>query len=203
MYGWRTVNNIDGTINSSRLNSTDSENIPDVIREILRHYSEYGGGYPWNKMWRRDAVISDGNEIPLFDEKLFYFEDLEWVIRMILRIRKVVVCPDHLYSYYIHEESVTHSKKNGEKKEIGYHQSISRVIEDLSCLPDLKEEFSEQYYPEIVNGLIHALRNRWENLRIYLLGVMRDKQACILKSKSVSLNIKLRCIVINILFMLF
>ncbi len=203
VYGWRTVNNIDGTINSSRLNSTDSENIPDVIREILRHYSEYGGGYPWNKMWRRDAVISDGNEIPLFDEKLFYFEDLEWVIRMILRIRKVVVCPDHLYSYYIHEESVTHSKKNGEKKEIGYHQSISRVIEDLSCLPDLKEEFSEQYYPEIVNGLIHALRNRWENLRIYLLGVMRDKQACILKSKSVSLNIKLRCIVINILFMLF
>lgn len=199
VYGWKIVNNIDRTISNSELNSTDSENIPYVIHEILQHYSEYGGGYPWNKMWRRDAITSDGNDFPLFDKKLFYFEDLEWVIRMLLRIHKVVVCPDYLYSYYIHKESVTHSKDNAERKEIGYHQSINRVIEDLSCFPDLQREFSEQYYPEIVNGLIHAHRKRWRNLRKYLLKVMRDKKSYIFKSKNISLNIKLRCVVMNIL----
>ena len=173
--------------------------ITDVISEILQHYSEYGGGYPWNKMWKRDAIISEGDDFPLFDRELFYFEDLEWVIRMMLRIHKVVVCPAHLYSYYIHKDSVTHSKNNSERKEIGYHQSINRVIEDLSCLPDLQKKFSEQYFPEIVNGLIHARRNRWENLRKYLFEVMREKQAYILKSKSISLNIKLRCVIMNIL----
>ena len=199
VYSWRIVNTINGTTSTFVLNSTDSEDITDVISEILQHYSEYGGGYPWNKMWKRDAIISEGDDFPLFDRELFYFEDLEWVIRMMLRIHKVVVCPAHLYSYYIHKDSVTHSKNNSERKEIGYHQSINRVIEDLSCLPDLQKKFSEQYFPEIVNGLIHARRNRWENLRKYLFEVMREKQAYILKSKSISLNIKLRCVIMNIL----
>ena len=199
VYSWRIVNTIDGTTSNYVLNSTDSEDITDVISEILQHYSEYGGGYPWNKMWKKDVIISNGEEFPLFDRELFYFEDLEWVIRMMLRIHKVVVCHEHLYSYYIHEDSVTHSKNNSERKEIGYHQSINRVIEDLGCLPDLQKKFSEQYFPEIVNGLIHARRNRWENLRKYLFEVMREKQAYILKSKSISLNIKLRCVIMNIL----
>lgn len=199
VYGWKIVNSVDGTISNCILNSTDSKNIKNVIYEILQHYSEYGGGYPWNKMWRRDAIISGGNNFPLFDIELFYFEDLEWVIRMLLRIHKVVVYPDCLYSYYIHRESVTHSKDNAERKEIGYHQSINKVIEDLRCFPDLQRKFSEQYYPEIVNGLIHAHRNRWDNLREYLFKVMRDKQCYIFKSKNVSLNIKLRCVIMNIL----
>ena len=199
VYSWKIVNTIDGTTRSFVLDSTDSEDITDVISEILQHYSEYGGGYPWNKMWRRDAIISDGDDFPLFDRELFYFEDLEWVIRMMLRIHKIAVCPEHLYSYHIHEDSVTHSRNNSEKKEIGYHQSINRVIEDLSCLPDLQKKFSEQYFPEIVNGLIHARRNRWENLRKYLSKVMHEKQVPMLKSKNISLNTKLRCVAMNIL----
>lgn len=199
VYSWRIVNTIDGITSNFVLNSTDSEDITDVISEILQHYSEYGGGYPWNKLWKRDAIISNGEDFPLFDRELFYFEDLEWVIRMMLRIHKVVVCPEHLYSYYIHEESVTHSKSSSERKEIGYHQSINRVIEDLSYLPNLQKEFSDKYYPEIVNGLIHAKRHKWKNLWDFLFVIMKKKKNYILKSKNISIKIKLRCIVLFLL----
>ena len=50
VYSWRIVNTINGTTSNFVLNSTDSEDITDVISEILQHYSEYGGGYRCNHL---------------------------------------------------------------------------------------------------------------------------------------------------------
>lgn len=192
-YGWKKL----------RSNASENEevsapfevctDIPAVIREILENYSAYGGGYPWNKLWRRDSRICE------FAPDLYYFEDLEWVIRMLLRIHKFAVCPECLYCYRIHAGSVSQDPAKMERRELGYHHSIERIIDDLAFLPDLQSWFSRKYAPEIVNGIIYAVKNRQIKLRVYLsrrLSVVKDM---LIRSDSVNAKIKLRCRVLCLL----
>lgn len=65
-----------------------------VLCGILKDYAGYGGGYPTNKIWR--LTIYDNSEaIPRFNPKLYYFEDLEWVVRMLIHTANVRILPDH------------------------------------------------------------------------------------------------------------
>ena len=199
IYGWKIVNEKDLTIKNCIMKPEQSQDILGVLHKMLEHYSAYGGGYPWNKIWKKEVIISNNNEFPKFDTSLYYFEDLEWVVRMLFRIHKVVVCPECLYSYYIHQDSVTHSKGGNERREIGYHQSIQKVINNLSEFPTLKKWFEEKYYPEIVNGLIHAKRNKWKDLWEYLYEKMNSEKIHILEAKTVPINIKIRCVIMSII----
>lgn len=167
--------------------------IPTVIREILMNYSAYGGGYPWNKLWRRDSGVCE------FAPELYYFEDLEWVIRMLLRIRKFVVCPECLYRYRIHAGSISQDPAKTERRELGYHRSIERIIEDLAVMPEMRRWFSMKYAPEIVNGLLGAVLNRQGKLRTYLSGRLRSQRQKILSADSISANIKFRCLALSVL----
>ena len=167
--------------------------IPAVIREILEHYSAYGGGYPWNKLWRRNTGICE------FAPELYYFEDLEWVIRMLLRIHKSVVCQECLYRYRIHAGSVSQDPAKTERRELGYHHSIERIIDDLACLPDLQSWFSGKYAPEIVNGVVFAVRNHHILLHRYLSDRLRSQRSSILRSRAISAKTKFRCLALSVL----
>lgn len=167
--------------------------IPAVVREILMHYSAYGGGYPWNKLWRV------GLEMPRFNPELYYFEDLEWVIRMLLRVRKLAVCPECLYRYRVHSGSVSNDPAKAERRELGYHRSMERIIDDLAFLPELQSWFSMKYAPEIVNGVLYAVKNRYPQLRSYLSGRLHEVKGVLLRSDAVSAKIKFRC---RILYMM-
>lgn len=170
--------------------------IPAVIREILMHYSAYGGGYPWNKLWRRDSGVCK------FAPELYYFEDLEWVIRMLLQTRKIAVCPECLYRYRVHSGSVSNDPEKAERRELGYHQSMERIIEDLKTLPELQDWFSAKYAPEIVNGVIFAAKHHFLLLQTYLLQRMKKITGMILTSRHIPVKIKVRCILIHLLISL-
>ena len=52
---------------------------------------------------------------------------------------------------------------------------------------------SEKYYPEIVNGVIFAVRNRYPQLRAYLSGRLRETAPWVLRADQISSKIKFRC----------
>ena len=191
-YGWRRI--------FENGNDTESctepfEVIKDsqaIIRRILENYSALGGGYPWNKLWRKDTLST----IELFDPELFYFEDLEWVIRMMRHVHKMVVCPVPLYNYYVRSSSVTNQMSIREKNELGYHHAIAKIEYTLQKIEGISNWFKEKYYPEIVNGIIHARRNHWADVEQYLFSRLCNVRIDIIQSKKVSLRTKLRCVIL-------
>lgn len=194
-YGWHIIRE-DGSVEQACRESRVTMDIPGAVKEMLMHYSAYGGGYPWNKLWRRE-VFRD--ELPVFNSNLYYFEDMEWVVRMLLRIRKIAVCQECLYSYYIRENSITHLPEKAERREVCYHLSVEKIIEDLSVMPALQTWFVGKYYPEIVNGVIYARRHNYKTLQKCLMEKMMQSKEEILAADSVSGKIKLRCKLLSLL----
>lgn len=195
-YGWKRIYTADGRSEDFIENEAVLEDIPAALQRILEHYSACGGGYPWNKLWRRDIF---GENMPEFDPQLYYFEDLEWVIRLVLRTRRITICPHCLYRYYVHETSATNSPEKAERRELGYHRSVEKIIQNLDELPEVQAWFAEKYYPEIVNGIIHARRNQWSGLQKVLLERMDAVQGEILPGRGISAAVKLRCILLHLL----
>ena len=115
---------------------------------------------------------------------------------MLRSVNKANLIPAHLYNYNIHSESVTHKSGNQEKREIGYHMAIRKIIDDLDEEPNIKEWFSYKYYPEIVNGEIYAWKNGYMELRELLMSRLIELGRDILQSRTICKKIKLRCRVI-------
>ena len=189
-YGWQKIFSDDGHTEECAEPFSCTEDIPGVLREILEHYSAFGGGYPWNKLWRNNGNVAR------FERELYYFEDLEWVIRMLLGIQRIVVCPDCLYRYRIHAGSVSNDPAKRERRELGYHRSIERIIDDLAVQPELRNWFEIKYAPEIVNGVVFASKHRFSLLQTYLLQRMKKNTGMILNSRYIPVKIKVRCILI-------
>ena len=192
-YGWQKIFSDDGHTEECAEPFSCTEDIPGVLRDILAHYSACGGGYPWNKLWRRSGDISR------FDPELYYFEDLEWVVRMLLGVRRIVVCPECLYRYRIHAGSVSQDPTKTERRELGYHRSIEQIIDDLAPIPELQSWFSGKYAPEIVNGVLFAARNRHPRLLRYLSERMRSQRSSILRSGAIPVKTKIRCLALSVL----
>ena len=167
-----------------------------AVQTLLAHYNGYGGGYP-NKLWKTEAF---GGNIPEYNESLFYFEDMEWMTRMFLGIRSFACLERNGYLYYIRGDSTTFRTDNTQKKERGYHMSALQIVEDLAVLPEVQNWFQERYYPEIVNGVLHAWKNYSPDLSKWLLLQMRKISRFVLASRQISLKIKFRCRVLSLVF---
>ncbi len=164
-YGWSLFDENNSIISSKSEDFNELTNRETILQRALDNYSSCGGGYPWNKLWR----IQDPKKIPRFDPRLYYFEDLEWCVRMILGVKKMVVCPEELYRYFVNNSSVSNDPSRREEREIGYHQSIAKILIDIRDLHELSSWFAYKYYPEIVNGVLFALKNRYLKLYKYLI----------------------------------
>lgn len=192
-YGWEKINEEGRPVEQMIPEEERLEDNQVLIRGVLENYSRYGGGYPWNKLWRKSA-FSEGT--PLFDPKLYYFEDLEWVIRAAKQIKKTAVIPEALYDYTVRSDSATNAKKGAERRELGYHESIRRMMETIECYPKIYEWFADKYYPEIVNGIIGARRHQYGKLERYLEGRLQAEREPIKKACNRSLKLRIRAIIV-------
>lgn len=186
-YGWNRHFVEEGRIEPCEESFFCTRDIPEVLSGVLTNYSACGGGYPWSKLWRVRGAI------PRFNPDLYYFEDLEWVVRMLLCAESIVVCPECLYDYRIHSGSVSRDPTKVERRELGYHRSMERIIESLAVIPELQSWFFNKYSQEIVNGVIYAVKNRYPKLRQYLSARLRETASAILWADVVDPKIKFRC----------
>lgn len=170
----------------------------EMLYGILKDYAGFGAGYPWNKVWRT-STFGEPAGIPRFDRDLYYFEDLEWVTRMLLQTQKANLLPEHLYQYYVRGDSATNRPGAEERREIGYHQSVWKIIDALDTEPAVCAWFKARYYPEIVNGVIHAWKHKYRALQKLLMQKLVQTNEDLLAVDSISANIKLRCICLLLL----
>lgn len=164
----------------------------EMLYGILKDYAGFGAGYPWNKVWRT-GVFGGPAGIPRFDRDLYYFEDLEWVTRMLLQTQKANLLPEHLYQYYVRSDSATNRPGAEERREIGYHQSVWKIIDALGAEPAVRAWFRPRYYPEVVNGVVHAWKHKYRTLQKLLMQKLVQANEDLLAADSISANIKLRC----------
>lgn len=81
----------------------------NAIRAIIWDNIKFGGGYPWNKIWRRESL----KEAYYFDKDLFAYEDKVWTLQNLQNVRSVYVMKECLYQYIQREGSLS---RNTEEK---------------------------------------------------------------------------------------
>ena len=171
--------------------------INGMIRQILEDRHIFGGGYP-NKMWRTETFIAQ-NGVPLFSEKLFYVEDMEWVIRMLLKVKCVQVIDPVLYLYDLREDSVSHSSAASEKRLIGYHDSMARIVDALAAEPDLQTWFTEKRYSELINSILDAKLKKQKEVYQSLYLQLKGNKVKLLSSDLLSAKMKMRLILVLVM----
>lgn len=195
VFGWKKIFG-NGQTESYLPSAACVCDMESAVKTLLEHYNGYGGGYP-NKLWKTAAFPGT---VPEYDESLFYFEDMEWMTRMFLGIKSFACLEQNGYLYYIRGDSTTFRTDNSERKEYGYHMAALQIAEDLSVCPAVQEWYRELYYPQIVNGVIHAWQKQYTSLGKWLLAQMRNVSKFILTSDRMLFKIKIRCFILSLLF---
>lgn len=101
------------------------ETVQNSFKELISDETTNFGGFPWNKLIRRDVITH------LFDESIHYYENLLFFLENCnydIRFSTVNKC---LYNYCINDTSAVHSKKYSIKK-LSALESLKKVI---SLLP--------------------------------------------------------------------
>lgn len=62
-------------------------------------------GYPWNKVWRKKNI-----EGMYFDESLFTYEDMKWILCVYDKINYIATSSIIGYTYYVHQNSLSHNR---------------------------------------------------------------------------------------------
>lgn len=165
----------------------------DVVCKILEDRHIYGGGYP-NKMWRTAAFAEEGQTVPLYNPKLFYVEDMEWVIRMLLKAKRISSLDRVFYNYYLRDDSVSRSKTSQERRLIGYHDTMEEIVNDLAHVPDIQQWFRGIYYSELINSTLDAVMKRQTTVYKTLVKRLYQEKHLIMGHAAVSRKCKLRCV---------
>ena len=197
VFGWKKIFG-DGKTDFYLPQEQYVTDMEQAIASLLAHYNGYGGGYP-NKIWKTAAF---GGQVPAYDPKLFYFEDMEWMTRMFLGIRSFACMEHNGYLYHIRGDSTTFRTDNAQRKEQGYHMSALRIVEDLAVIPELQRWFQQRYYPEIVNGVLHAWKHHHPDLARWLLDRLQEISGLILSSRQIPLKIRIRCMILRMIRLL-
>lgn len=169
-------------------------NIPQMIYDVLKDRHAYGGGYS-NKMWRNNTPTA----IPRFSEELFYVEDMEWTIRMIMHTSRIKVIEGVYYCYDLREDSISHSERALDKRLIGYHHSMAQIVEDLVEYPELQIWFKRIRYTELIDSIIDAKLKKQENVYRSLYLQLDGQVAALLRGNGIKRKAKIRLLGVKIL----
>ena len=105
VFGWET--DPKGCLRHKEIDGDElSIDKEKLYASLILDSLSYGGGFPWNKIWR---VPEQGVQIfPRFDEELRLYEDKLWVLENMDRINSYCFIKDKLYRYHI-GDSISHN----------------------------------------------------------------------------------------------
>ena len=196
VFGWRQIKN-DQIIETGIYGDGKINDSVQVVREILSDRHIYGGGYP-KKMWRTAPFIDNSQAVPRFNPKLFYVEDMEWVIRMMLIAKNISLLNEIFYNYYLRDDSASRSKEAQECRLVGYHDTMEEIVNDLFEVPDVHVWFRGVYYSELINSTLDAVIKRQTNVVKVLIERLKREKKAIMCHLGVSRVCKFRCMVLMI-----
>lgn len=91
-------------------------NTSDIMNYIVDPKHNFFGGFIWNKLFKAETVK---NKIK-FDKKIFYGEDMDFLIRYIIRNPKIITTKESafFYNYFIRNNSLSTNKNSSKKLSI-------------------------------------------------------------------------------------
>lgn len=197
IFGWKAYQE-NQLVDSGIYGGGILEDSKQMIKDILADRHIYGGGYP-NKLWRVNSFFDNAGYFPMFNTDLSYVEDMEWVIRMLKKAKKVVLLDYYFYNYLLRENSASQSAEKNEQRLIAYHDSMKQFVVDLGDYPDLQRWFYPIYYSELVNSIVDARRKKQCVVAEALTKKLSNQFLEVLHS-DVSLKVKLRCLAIQYIY---
>lgn len=108
-----------------------SESYEEIFADIIYFPYLCGGGYPWNKIWRINA-IRRYNKLVKFDEELYLYEDKLWTIQNLNRINKIIFYNKCIYNYRVQNCSLSHNDNNQLDK-LYHSYKAARKIREYIC----------------------------------------------------------------------
>lgn len=155
IYGWYIHQSGDLFSYQFEEKETGADN-EGIYEMILKDPYLCGGGYPWNKVWRRSAV-----SFPLFREDLHHFEDKLWTLQCfdLLRNPRVHFINQPLYHYYIRDTSLSHNMT-----EEGFLQLAEYTLDSLEAM----RNYIEMVHPQALDAMNELTREKLATIRSVL-----------------------------------
>ncbi|MBQ5431640.1 MAG: glycosyltransferase [Lachnospiraceae bacterium] len=124
-----------------------------IYEMILKDPYLCGGGYPWNKVWRRGALA-----FPPFRRDLHHFEDKLWTLQCLdlLKDRRITFIDEPLYHYYIYEASLSHNMTAE-----GFLQLAQYTLDSLEAM----RSYVETVHPEAVSAVNELTQEKLATIR--------------------------------------
>lgn len=133
----------------------------NFIREICQDNIFYGGGYPWNKVWKISSLLDNYPSFPSFDESLTIYEDKLWCIEAAIRCDNIAITSELLYRYIFVSDSITRKDSDILDRQPAAYDAYDKIINFL-------EKVDKQAY-------INAC-NFYYDIIFEDLGVLTDEQ---------------------------
>ena len=131
----------------------------DYNKQLLEYLiSNKTEGHLWNYLFKL-KVIKDNNI--LFDEDLFYQEDVIFLLEYILKIKKIKIISNPFYNYFVNENSVT--------------KNIESSVRNLSSVAKLRQKSLDILKENNMMKLSTLLEQRFLNLQLSYVLDYRDK----------------------------
>ena len=130
-----------------------------LLTEIASDNIHYGGGYPWNKIWRTSALRDADGSLPLYDESLTIYEDKLWVLEAGARISSALIMPHILYHYMFLPGSLTHKDTDIIDRQPLAYKAYDKILDFLE--KDFPEAYIRAYnfYFDVIFDDIHVLKD--------------------------------------------
>ena len=127
--------------------------------EVASDNIHYGGGYPWNKIWRTSALRDANGSLPLYDESLTIYEDKLWVLEAGARISSALIMPHILYHYMFLPGSLTHKDTDIIDRQPLAYKAYDKILDFLE--KDFPEAYIKAYnfYFDVIFDDIHVLKD--------------------------------------------
>lgn len=144
---------------------------PEAVCCIASDNFACGGGYPWNKMWRAAAVrANNAGELPLFDTKLFTYEDKDWILRALDGLGLVVLMPWIGYDYRYVAASLTKSEDSWKKRQYNAYDAYDKILDYLQPKNSRAYRGAANFYfdfcvTDLYNQYRHPSWVGWERCR--------------------------------------
>ena len=103
-----------------------------TFKDLISDESTLYGGFPWNKLFKKEIITT------LYDEDIHYYENLLFFLENAKNINKYSTIHKPLYTYNINENSAVHSSKYNPKK-------ISILYALLKIVNIVDEKHSDLY----------------------------------------------------------
>ena len=142
----------------------------------------------WDKLFSRKAIMNEGLPI-LFDKDVWYCEDVLWLINVLLKCERIVLCNKSLYNYRVGRIGNTWSKISGHENLEYCNQALRSNSLIYKKLKDAKSLSANNAFQRVLFYQKYAIETSIQlgntvKFREYSKGYLRDVIKWFIKNRT-------------------